>query len=209
MSTRDKYATASQPAQERQHDIERKHLATAQVGSLITASFGRIAVLLISVWFISACRGSRTTAASIQTTQIGSASSTPAQIAPREKIILRGVQFKRDGSGISPGSQPILDLAAELLKSQPDMKVYVDTYCDPIGGKQLNLLLSQQRAAAVTTYLEGKGIASDRLIPRGFGATNFVASNLTADGRAQNRRVELVPITDQVNKQASSIAFKN
>lgn len=89
------------------------------------------------------------------------------------------------------------------------MKVYVDAYCDPTGGKRLSLRLSQRRAAAVTTYLEGKGIASDRLILRGFGATQFIASNHNADGRAQNRRVEPVPITDQVNQQAPSIAFGN
>jgi OOP family OmpA-OmpF porin len=74
------------------------------------------------------------------------------------------------------------------------MKVYVDSSCDLTGEKQLNLRLSQQRAATVTAYLEKHGIASDRLIPRGFGATHFVAKNDTSDGRLQNRRVELVPI---------------
>jgi len=75
--------------------------------------------------------------------------------------------------------------------------VLVDSYCDPTGGKQLNQRLSGDRAVAVATYLEHKGIASDRLIPHGFGATEFVASNATADGREQNRRVELrlVPIS--------------
>jgi len=71
------------------------------------------------------------------------------------------------------------------------MRVYVDTYCDPTGGKRLNLRLSQQRAAIVSTYLEDHGIVSDRLIARGFGATHFIARNETADGRAQNRRIEL------------------
>ena len=52
--------------------------------------------------------------------------------------------------------------------------------------------LSQQRAAIVSAYLEDRGIASDRLITRGFGATHFIARNETADGRAQNRRIELM-----------------
>ncbi len=72
------------------------------------------------------------------------------------------------------------------------MKVYVDTYCDATGGKRFNLRLSQQRAAIVSAYLEDHGIASDRLIARGFGATHFIARNETADGRAQNRRIELM-----------------
>jgi len=46
----------------------------------------------------------------------------------------------------------------------------------------------------VVAYLESKGIAADRLIPQGFGKTNFVATNKTAEGRAQNRRVELIPV---------------
>jgi outer membrane protein OmpA-like peptidoglycan-associated protein len=121
-------------------------------------------------------------------------SSTSAKITTREKILLEGVRFKPDGSGLRPNSEPILDSAVELLKSHPGMKVYVDTYCDPIGGKRLNLRLSQQRAAIVSAYLEDHGIASDRLIARGFGATHFIARNETADGRAQNRRIELLLI---------------
>jgi len=102
------------------------------------------------------------------------------------------VQFKPDGSGLRPNAQPILDSAVEILKSHPAMKVYVDTYCDPTGGRRLNLRLSHQRAAIVSAYLEDHGIASDRLIARGFGATHFIARNETADGRSQNRRIELL-----------------
>jgi outer membrane protein OmpA-like peptidoglycan-associated protein len=104
------------------------------------------------------------------------------------------VQFKAGGSGLWPNAQPILDSAVEILKSHSEMKVYVDTYCDPTGGKRLNLRLSHQRAAIVSTYLEDRGIASDRLIARGFGATHFIAGNQTAEGRAQNRRIELLLI---------------
>jgi outer membrane protein OmpA-like peptidoglycan-associated protein len=53
--------------------------------------------------------------------------------------------------------------------------------------------LSQRRAEAVAGYLEDKGIPSSQLIPQGFGKTHFVATNSTAEGRAENRRVELVP----------------
>ena len=144
---------------------------------------------------ISGCsRGFGTGADSVQTTLGGGVNVTSAKTAPREKILLEGVRFKPDGSGIRANAQPILDSAVELLKSRPDMKVYVDTYCDPTGGKRLNLRLSQQRAAIVSAYLEDHGIASHRLIARGFGSTHFIARNETADGRAQNRRIELMLI---------------
>ena len=73
------------------------------------------------------------------------------------------------------------------------MTVDVDGYCDAIGSYRYNLRLSQRRAESVVAYLENKGIASDRLVPHGYGKTHFVATNRIAEGRAQNRRVELVP----------------
>lgn len=118
-----------------------------------------------------------------------------------QDTILEGLQFNWDGSVVRRTSDPILDSAADILKSQPDTKVYVDSYCDPIGSNDLNLRLSGDRAIAVATYLEHNGIAADRLMPHGFGAAGFVASNATADGREQNRRVELklVPISRQAS----------
>ncbi len=74
-----------------------------------------------------------------------------------------------------------------------DVTVDVNGYCDAIGSMRYNFKLSQRRAEAVVGYLESKGIAGDRLIPHGYGKTDFVATNATAEGRAQNRRVELVP----------------
>ncbi len=185
-------AIGRKTAQEPRHDIACKGPGIVRPKSLRPASSGGIAVLLILLGSISACsRGFGPGADSVETTLGGGASSTSAKTAARDKILLEGVRFKPDGSGLRPNSQSILDTAVELLKSHPDMRVYVDTYCDPTGGKRLNLRLSQQRAAIVSTYLEDHGIASDRLIARGFGATHFIARNETADGRAQNRRIEL------------------
>ncbi len=181
--------TDCKTAQEWTRDFVRKGLAMARFGSEITALFGGIAVLLIPLSLMSACGGLGASAASVQKTPIGGTRSTRAVVVPESKIVLQGV-FNHDSSGIRPGSEPVLDEAIELLKNQPDMKVYVDAYCDPTGEKQLNLRLSQQRAVVVAAYLENHGIAPDRLIPRGFGATHFVARIDTARGRMQNRRVE-------------------
>jgi len=118
----------------------------------------------------------------------------PAPPPSHEKVVLRGVHFDFDKAKIRPEDMPVLDEAAEILRSHPDMRVEVNGYTDAIGSYAYNLRLSKRRAAAVVNYLVGKGIASDRLIPQGFGKTNFVATNKTAEGRAQNRRVELVPV---------------
>jgi OOP family OmpA-OmpF porin len=90
--------------------------------------------------------------------------------------------------------KPVLDEAAETLKANPNVKIYVNGYCDAIGGYAYNMKLSRRRAESVAAYLEDKGIPASQLIPQGFGKTHFVASNHTAEGRAQNRRVELVPV---------------
>ncbi len=118
----------------------------------------------------------------------------PTPEVHHEKLVLRGVHFDFNKSKIRPGDAAILDEAAEILKSHPDVNVYDDGYCDAIGSEEYNLKLSQRRADAVARYLEGQGIPESRLIPRGFGKTNFVAPNDTDEGRAQNRRVELKPV---------------
>ncbi len=121
----------------------------------------------------------------------------PAAAAPpavKEKITLRGVHFDFNKATVRPGDAAILDEAASELKAHPKVQVDVNGYCDSIGSDAYNLKLSERRAQAVTTYLVEAGIPSSRLSPHGYGKTDFVASNDTSEGRAQNRRVELVPI---------------
>ena len=108
--------------------------------------------------------------------------------------MLRGVHFDFNKYNIRPGDAAILDEVADTLKSKPNLRVDVNGYCDAIGSEEYNLKLSDRRSDSVANYLEEKGIAADRLIPHGYGKTNFVATNDTPEGRAQNRRVELVPI---------------
>ncbi len=107
------------------------------------------------------------------------------------------MHFNFDKSFIREVDKPVLDEAAETLKANPNVKIYVNGYCDAIGTVRYNLKLSQRRSEAVAAYLEDKGIPASQLIPQGFGKTHFVATNKTADGRAQNRRVELVPVDQQ------------
>jgi len=161
----------------------------ARISLSRSAVLGAITMILVP---LSACQQTRD--ANVQTSQVGSGTEPTIATQSGERIRLEGVRYKADGVSIRPASKPILDAAAEILKSDPEKKVYVDAYTDPIGGKEANLRLSQQRAENVKAYLETQGISSDRMIPRGFGAENFVASNDTPETRKQNRRVELVPL---------------
>ena len=110
-----------------------------------------------------------------------------------QKMVLRGVHFAFNRAKIRPEDRPVLDEAAETIKASPNTKIDVNGYCDSIGSAAYNLKLSQRRAEVVDEYLENKGVPAGQLTPHGYGKTNFVASNRTADGRAQNRRVELTP----------------
>jgi outer membrane protein OmpA-like peptidoglycan-associated protein len=112
----------------------------------------------------------------------------------QERIVLRGVHFDFDRYNIRPDAMPILDEAAEILSKHPDVTVDVNGYCDIIGSYRYNIRLSDRRSASVARYLESKGISSTHLVTHGYGKTHFVATNRTAEGRAQNRRVELVPV---------------
>jgi OOP family OmpA-OmpF porin len=111
----------------------------------------------------------------------------------KQKLVLRGVQFDFNKSNIRPGDAAVLDEAASALKANPGVTVNVNGYCDAVGSVKYNQKLSERRAESVVKYLVKAGIPEDRLVPHGYGKTDFVATNDTAEGRAQNRRVELMP----------------
>jgi len=111
---------------------------------------------------------------------------------PKEKIVLRGVNFDFNKATIRPDAKVILDEAAAILKRNPDARVNVDGYTDSIGTKEYNQKLSERRAAAVADYLGNTGVDRSHLTARGFGMSNPVDTNKTKEGRAKNRRVELL-----------------
>jgi OOP family OmpA-OmpF porin len=109
----------------------------------------------------------------------------------RRKIVLRGVHFDFDKSTIRADARPVLDEAIATLKQEGGIAVIAEGYTDSVGTDAYNMKLSQRRAKAVRDYLVTGGISPRRITAEGFGETHPVASNDTADGRAQNRRVEL------------------
>ncbi len=117
----------------------------------------------------------------------------PRAAAPpvKKKIVLRAVHFDFDKSNIRADAVPILDEAVRILKEENIMAVISEGHTDSIGSVPYNLKLSQRRAAAVKKYLVDHGIPASHIKTEGFGKSRPVATNDTADGRQQNRRVEL------------------
>lgn len=128
------------------------------------------------------------------------AAPEPASLAPAAEpvpvatLVLEGVNFDFDKAVIRPQDYPILDQNIVALKEWGDVDVEVEVagHTCSIGTEEYNLGLSLRRAEAVRDYLVSKGVSADRLIVRGYGESRPVASNDTREGRAQNRRVELV-----------------
>jgi OOP family OmpA-OmpF porin len=99
------------------------------------------------------------------------------------------VQFENNSAKLKPDSLPELDTAASLLNRVTSITAVIEGHTDSVGDAAYNQKLSQQRAQSVTDYLVSKGVSSSRLQAKGFGESQPIADNATADGRAQNRRV--------------------
>ncbi len=110
----------------------------------------------------------------------------------KSKLVLEGIQFSSGSSTISAKSYMILDEVVASLIGYPEVKLTIQGYTDSVGKESNNLRLSQSRAESVMNYFVGKGIDYGRLKAVGFGELNPIASNNTKEGRAKNRRIELL-----------------
>jgi len=102
------------------------------------------------------------------------------------------VTFATDSAQISPAFQGTLDQVATTITEYQDTRVQVAGHTDSTGSESYNQQLSQRRAQAVADYLASRGVATTRITTIGHGETQPVASNETAEGRQQNRRVEII-----------------
>jgi OmpA-OmpF porin, OOP family len=108
-------------------------------------------------------------------------------------IVVNGILFDTGKADVKPESDPALQEVAKMLKGKPALKVYVVGHTDNAGGLAANMDLSKRRAAAVVLSLTTKySVPAAQLQPYGDGPYAPVASNDSDDGRALNRRVELV-----------------
>jgi outer membrane protein OmpA-like peptidoglycan-associated protein len=110
-------------------------------------------------------------------------------------VAIYGIYFDTAKWELKPESEPALLQISKLLQQQPALKVFIVGHTDMVGDVAANLKLSQQRADSVVAALVKKyGIAAGRLTAFGNGSYAPIASNKTEEGRARNRRVELVEI---------------
>ena len=124
-----------------------------------------------------------------------SAAEMQSAIASTGRIALYGIFFDFDKAEVKPESKPALDEIAKLLADNPDLKVLIVGHTDNVGKFDYNIKLSERRAKAVVEALKRDyGVDGGRLRPAGVGMMAPTATNDTDDGRAKNRRVELVKL---------------
>jgi OOP family OmpA-OmpF porin len=112
------------------------------------------------------------------------------------KITLEGVNFEYNSAALTVASNAPLDTVADGLKKHQRVKVEIQGHSDSTGGLAYNMKLSQRRADSVRDYLVHSGVNADQLTTKGYGPTQPIASNKTAEGRAQNRRVVMSVISN-------------
>ena len=107
-------------------------------------------------------------------------------------VTLPGIFFDTGKSALKPGAKSTLTRIAAQLKGNDNLKIAVEGHTDSVGSSEKNMELSEKRAQAVRDFLVNTGIPGDRITAAGKGEGDPVATNKTAAGRQQNRRVELV-----------------
>jgi outer membrane protein OmpA-like peptidoglycan-associated protein len=119
-------------------------------------------------------------------------------------VNLSDVLFDTGSANLKPGAREKLAKVAGILLSHRGLKLQVEGHTDSVGSEDYNQRLSENRASSVRTYLVEQGIAANSIGTAGFGETSPVASNDTAAGRQQNRRVELIVSGESIGTSASA-----
>ncbi|HEY6970636.1 MAG TPA: OmpA family protein [Candidatus Angelobacter sp.] len=115
------------------------------------------------------------------------------------------VLFTTGSYELAPDARERLAKVSGIVLAYPGLKLQVEGHTDNVGGDQYNQQLSEKRAQAVRDYLVEQGITADAITWRGFGKTMPIAGNDTADGRRQNRRVELVLSGDAIGVHTAAM----
>ncbi|HEX7046512.1 MAG TPA: OmpA family protein [Gammaproteobacteria bacterium] len=119
-----------------------------------------------------------------------------------DEIILNmpgNITFQTDSAALKTDFFDVLNAVASVLDEYEKTVVVIEGHTDSTGSEAYNQQLSEQRAAAVGSYLDSQGVGAERMVIVGYGEARPVASNATPEGRAQNRRVELTlePLTEE------------
>lgn len=121
--------------------------------------------------------------------------STGVQVVESDddiRLVMPGnITFRTDFADINSDFYPVLNSVAKVLNKYSNSTVLVSGHTDNTGSADYNLGLSKSRAQSVAAYLQGQGVKASRFEVMGMGYSNPIASNADANGRAQNRRVEI------------------
>ncbi|KHE92730.1 MAG: hypothetical protein SCABRO_01503, partial [Candidatus Scalindua brodae] len=123
-------------------------------------------------------------------------SDTPigAIVDDRGCWVVKGVQFDYKKWNVKPQFNSNLDNIENILINNPGLQIRIDGHTDDIGSMKYNIDLSGKRAQAIKDYLVDKGIDSSRITTKGLGYAQPIADNDTPNGRALNRRAEIIPV---------------
>jgi outer membrane protein OmpA-like peptidoglycan-associated protein len=152
--------------------------------------------LLVCAWVIPAIAQKPGSAKGAPTSGEVTVAGLAKALGEEGSAIVRGIRFEHGTATITPESAAVLAVVGDVLRGDASLRLEIQGHTDNVGAQATNLRVSQAQAAAVRDYLiKTFGVAPDRLTAIGFGDTRPVAANSTENGRAQNRRVELVRTT--------------
>ncbi|MEM1352558.1 MAG: OmpA family protein [Pseudomonadota bacterium] len=158
-------------------EAQTKDLATTSGGSMVSAAGAQEPSALLPEWVMD----------DPEPLAIGQ------ELLAAGRVVLRDLDFASGTAAMQNGSHPSLTALAEFLAEQPDVRIALVGHTDTVGGLAPNVALSLERASSVRALLiEEYGVSANRLDAEGMGYLAPVASNLTAEGRERNRRVEAV-----------------
>lgn len=126
------------------------------------------------------------------------------ELAQDGHVALYGIYFDTDSAVPRPESEATLENILQTLQADPSLQLEIQGHTDDTGTADHNATLSDARAASVVRWLTGKGIAASRLTSNGYASTMPVADNKSPEGRAKNRRVELVKRAATANAAANA-----
>ena len=171
-------------------------LSMPAIGDLHTLTLPTpVAAKYVKVIFRTNHGGSYIEAARIRVykTQAAGGKALAQQLAETGRAVVHEIHFRSNSADILPDSETVLNQIARTLQEDPSLQLIIEGHTDNVGGADFNLGLSRQRAEAVKRWLvDNGGISEIRLTTVGYGLSRPMADNGTEEGRAQNRRVELV-----------------
>ncbi|WP_055448355.1 OmpA family protein [Lacinutrix mariniflava] len=123
--------------------------------------------------------------------QIDINNSIKEKITYELQTFARVIAFNNGKASLTNNDMVALDNITKIMLSQPNMKFHIAGHTDNIGSNETNMLLSEKRASEAKTYLISKGVKTTSITSQGYGEEKPIADNKTADGRIQNRRIEI------------------